>query len=170
MTELFETFDDDGDPAGLVERATVHARGLWHRSSHVFLFTTDDRLVVQTRAADKDLYAGRLDYSVGEHLITGESHVDGARRGLLEELGVTGVALVPLGGVRRAQYEDSALGVKDFEIQQGFRGIYDGILRPDPGEVAAVDYYEIDALKRLMIESPDRFTPWFARELRTLGG
>jgi isopentenyldiphosphate isomerase len=169
MTELFETFDDAGNPIGLVERATVHAQGIWHKSSHIFLFRSDGRLIVQRRAAGKDLYANRLDYSVGEHLQPGETHEQAAHRGLQEELDVRGVTLEPLGGIRRARYEDEALGVKDHEIQQAFRGTYDGPITPDPIEVADVASLPLEDIAKLIDEDPGRFTPWFAQELLTLG-
>jgi isopentenyl-diphosphate Delta-isomerase len=167
-TELFETFDDDGRATGLVARAEVHARGLWHASAHVFLFDGSGALYVQRRAADKDLFAGRWDLSVGEHLRPGERHLDGALRGLAEELGVTGVALDALGGIRRWEYASPDLGVIDRELQQAFRGRYDGVLRPDPAEVAEVRALPLDQLARWIGRAPAAFTPWFVAELNHL--
>lgn len=169
MIEQFETFDDAGNLLGLVDRPEVHARGLWHRSSHVFLFRSDGRLIVQRRAVDKDLYPGRLDYSVGEHLTPGETHEQGAHRGLEEELGITHVVLEAVGPERRARFEDVALGVHDCEIQQAFRGVFDGALEPDPVEVEAVECYRLDELGELTATDPERFTPWFTKDLRELG-
>ena len=110
MSELFETFDEAGRPTGLVERSVVHTKGLWHRAAHVWLFTSDGRLHVQRRAADKDLYPNLWDFSVGEHLTPGESFEDGARRGLQEELNVTDVILEPMGEVRRMRLTGVARG------------------------------------------------------------
>jgi len=165
MTELFQTFDDQGKPLGLVERPVVHRTGLWHKSSHVFLFSADGRLWVQERAAEKDLYAGLLDYSVGEHLLPGESHEAGALRGLREELGVTGVALEPIGDPFREGYEDAVRGIEDFEIQQAFQGVYDGPMTIDTTEVKAVHLYTLAALEDILQSDPGRLTPWFASAL-----
>lgn len=56
-TELFEVFDAAGRSVGLRARAEVHRTGAWHKSAHVFLFNPAGELLLQRRAADKDLYA-----------------------------------------------------------------------------------------------------------------
>jgi isopentenyldiphosphate isomerase len=165
MPELFETFDDAGRPTGLVPRDVVHARGLWHRSAHVFLFAADGTLCIQRRARGKDVYPDRWDLSVGEHLQPGEDYADGAHRGLAEELGVTGVTLRPLGAPRRCALDVPELGIADHEIQQAFRGEYAGELHPDPDEVAAVRLVAAPALHAWIEREPDAFTPWFIAEL-----
>lgn len=168
MDEYFETFDHHGQPTGLVARHLVHQRGLWHKSAHVFLFDGNGALFVQQRAADKDLYPSLWDFSVGEHLKPGESYLDGAHRGLAEELGVTGVSLEPLLGMRRATFRLDALGVIDREMQQSFRGRHAGPLTPDPAEVAAVEAIGLEDLAAWIRRTPDDFTPWFLSELDTL--
>lgn len=169
MSELFETYDDDGRATGLVPRAEVHARGLWHASSHVYLFDGTGALYVQRRAAGKDLFPGRWDLSVGEHLRPGETHLEGAVRGLAEELGVTGVTLEALGGIRRWQYELPELGVRDRELQQSFRGCYDGRLHADPEEVAEVRALPLRDIAVWLARAPDAFTPWFVADVEELG-
>lgn len=169
MTELFETFDEAGKPGGLVERSVVHAQGLWHRASHVWLFAADGRLHVQRRAAHKDLYANLWDFSVGEHLQPGESFEEGAHRGLAEELGVTDAVLEPLGDERHMRLEMPDLGIKDFEVQRSFRAQYDGAITPDPDEVAEVRLVELDVLQTWLERAPEDFTPWFITDVFELG-
>lgn len=169
MAELFETFDEAGKPTGLVERSVVHAKGLWHRAAHVWLFTSDGRLHVQRRAADKDLYPNLWDFSVGEHLTPGESFEDGARRGLREELNVTDVILEPIGEVRRMRLDAPELGILDFELQQGFRACHDGPIVADPGEVSEVRLVSLDELATWLDASPHVFTPWFMTDVFELG-
>jgi isopentenyldiphosphate isomerase len=168
MTEYFETWDDHGRPTGLIAREIVHARGLWHKSAHVFLFNVRGELLVQRRADDKDLYPGRWDFSVGEHLQPGESYLDGALRGLREELGVNGIVLEPLLGERRASFCITEWNVLDRELQRSFRGRYDGAVAPDPVEVAAVRHVPLTELAGWIRREPDAFTPWFIHELDTL--
>lgn len=167
--ELFETFDDAGAPTGLVERSVVHARGLWHRAAHVWLFASDGRLHVQRRAAHKDLYADLWDFSVGEHLQPGESFEAGAGRGLAEELGVSDVVLEPFGDERRMRLEMPDLGIKDFEVCRSFRAVYDGAITPDPEEVAEARLVELGALRTWLESSPEDFTPWFVTDVFELG-
>ncbi len=154
---------------GSARRSDVHRHGYWHRSAHVFLFDSLGRLLIQHRAAHKDLYAGLWDYSVGEHLQPGETFLDGALRGLVEELGVHGVPLEPVGESRWTEQTDAKLNIRDREIQQAFRGVYDGPVHPDPGEVAGVAYASRDKLTELLTRSPESLTPWFARDLEVFG-
>ena len=165
--ERFEIFDASGQLLGEERRARVHREGFWHKSAHVFLFDAANRLYVQRRTPDKDLYAGLWDYSVGEHLIPGESYLAGAQRGLLEELGISGVELSTLGDVQASRYETP--GIRDFELQQAYRGIYDGPLQPDPSEVSEVRRLPLDALASWIRREPAAFTPWFARDLANYG-
>lgn len=166
MTEHFETFDDRNRPLGLLPREQVHAQGLWHRSAHVFLFTPGGELYVQRRAMDKDLFPDRWDLSVGEHLKPGESYLDGAQRGLAEELGVTGILLEALGSIHRSEYRLPELAVVDRELQQAFRGTHAGPVTADPAEVAEVRAVSLEELACWVTRAPGGFTPWFLEELR----
>ena len=89
--ELFETYDDQERPLGLMRRCEVHQLGIWHRSVSVFLFDSKGNLYLQRRSPTKDVAPGIWDVSVAEHLIPGESFLDAATRGLAEELGPDGV-------------------------------------------------------------------------------
>lgn len=168
MTELFETFDDRGRPTGLVARHDVHARGLWHKSAHVFLFDDAGALWIQRRAAGKDLYPGRWDFSVGEHLQPGEDFHEAAVRGLREELGVSGADLEPWGDVHRSEQAVAGLGVVDRELQQAYRGTWTDSVTPAPAEVAAVRPLPLAELGRWMRVEPAAFTPWFLAEAQRL--
>ncbi len=165
--ELFRTFDRQGRARDLVARAEVHRRGLWHKSAHVFLFDHHGRLLLQRRAADKDLYAGLWDYSVGEHLLDGESFHAGAMRGSAEELGVSELVLEPLGEVRFVEFVGD--GFIDREIQQAFQGRHSGPVQPDPVEVAETRLVELEALAAWIDEAPGQFTPWFVSDLHEFG-
>ena len=165
MTEFFEAFDDDDNPLGLVPRDEVHARGLWHRSAHIFVFAADGRMLIQRRAEDKDLYAGCWDLAVGEHLQPGETYAEGAARGLAEELGIFAQPS-PVGVLVRNEWVSD--GARDREIQQAFVLHYDGPIQLDPVEVAEIRHIAPDELRRWMAEAPEAFTPWFRSEMERL--
>lgn len=167
--ELFETFDDDGNLLGLVPRNEVHRLGLWHRAAHVLVFRSSGALLVQQRAADKDLYANMLDFSVGEHLQPGETYEQGAVRGMREELGIVDNPVESLGHRPRLRFVDEQLGVRDFEILEVFKSVFDGAIRPDPVEVAQVLEMDPVTLRRETAANPERFTPWFLDDLRRQG-
>jgi isopentenyl-diphosphate Delta-isomerase len=168
-SERFEIFDDRGSRVGVADRDRVHREGLWHRAAHVWLFCSDGRLWIQRRAQNKDICAGRWDFSVGEHLQPGETFAAAAARGLQEELRVTDVDLAPIGPCRRVRYEDARRGIRDWEETRSFTGCYDGPVCPDAAEVDAVQQIDMSALADWMLRAPETFTPWFLHEARELG-
>lgn len=167
--ELFETFDSDGNPTGLVPRSRVHREGHWHRAANVFLFRSDARLLLQRRGENKDVWPGAWDLSAAEHLKPGESYLQGALRGLREELGVENVSPKALGGVLESCVVDEDAGVRDCELQQAFRVVFDGPVSPDPDEVAEIALYSLEELAGAFARRPHDFTPWFRTSAARLG-
>lgn len=167
--EHFEIFTESGERLGLAPRSRVHAEGLWHKSAQVFLFDPAGRLYLQRRVADKDVCPGLWDLSAAEHLTPGETYLEGATRGLQEELGVTGVDLARLGEPCHGRLDQEDLGIHDYELQQAFRGTWAGPLQPDAAEVAEVLALSLDELVRWTQRRPHDFTPWFLRDGKRCG-
>ncbi|EFN56468.1 hypothetical protein CHLNCDRAFT_22214, partial [Chlorella variabilis] len=88
--ELFELVDEAGNTLGTELRSVVHRKGasLLHRAVYVWVFRPDGALLIQRRSPLKQIGPGQLDLSVAEHLQPGENYVQGAVRGLAEELGI----------------------------------------------------------------------------------
>ena len=166
LEEQFEIFTETGELLGLAPRSQVHRTGLWHKSAQIFLFDGRGRLYLQRRVASKDICGGLWDQSVAEHLVPGETYLDGASRGLAEELGVRAdVQLVPLGAPFRGKLDQPDLGIHDYELQQAFHGVWDGPLHPDPAEVEATQRIRLEDLSRWLQQAPQEFTPWFVRDI-----
>jgi isopentenyl-diphosphate delta-isomerase len=167
--ELFDTFDASGNPTGTARRSRVHREGLWHRAANVFLFRSDGRLIVQQRHRGKDVCPGIWDLSAAEHLKPGETYEQGALRGLREELGVENIVLERIGDVVQARLDVAAQGIKDYELQQAFRGTFDDKVRLDLAEVCAVDALPLSELAAAFVTKPSDFTPWFRHTAVRLG-
>ena len=93
MSEYFDIVDQSGNPTGeTVERTIAHEKGIWHRTSHVWLFRRKgDKLQVllQKRTMTKDSFPGCFDISSAGHIPAGIGFVASALRELEEELGIT---------------------------------------------------------------------------------
>jgi len=89
--ELFDIYDEAGHRIGTATRRECHGNPkLLHRTAHVVVFHPETgALLLQKRAAAKDIQPGKWDTAVGGHLALGEDYETGARRELAEELGVT---------------------------------------------------------------------------------
>lgn len=108
--EMFEIFDSNMKYLGLERRSVgsywsanfarigsgrhrsqklllVHQKGYYHRSVNVFVFNSAGQLLLQRRAAIKDICPNLWDLSCAEHVQPQEPYIEGAARGLKEELG-----------------------------------------------------------------------------------
>ena len=89
--ELFDIYDEAGNRVGVAPRKKCHGDPkLLHHTAHVVVFHPETgAILLQKRAATKDIQPGKWDTAVGGHLALGEDYEAGARRELAEELGVT---------------------------------------------------------------------------------
>lgn len=139
--ELFDLYDAQGHPLGVAKpRDEVHRDGDWHRSAHVWIFSSDGRLLFQRRAADKDTWPRRLDASIGGHYRAGEEGRASVVREAWEELGlsVAPPELIPL-GLRRVESREP--GVIDREIQDIYllcRDLSPAAYQPQDDEIDAL--------------------------------
>ena len=156
--EYFQTYSGTGEPLSLVSRDQVHAQGLWHCSAHVLLFNSADKLLLQRRSKDKDLYPNCWDYSVGEHLMPGETFRQGVERGLLEELGLRVKTLVSWGEVKQETWSGS--GFIDCSIFQGFVARANDNVVFASDEVAQVCWVALSELHKLLAAEAESCTPW----------
>jgi isopentenyl-diphosphate delta-isomerase len=146
-------------------RSVVHTHGLWHRGAHVFLFDNGGRLLVQKRSANRRQYASLLDCSVSEHVKAGEDYLDGARRGLEEELSVSGLDPKPVATFRMVY------GPGDNEISTFFHAVVDfADVQFDPEEIEAVAWLHVEEILEWMKNEPTAFCGWFVEIMRWYAG
>jgi isopentenyl-diphosphate delta-isomerase len=69
-------------------KADVHRDGDWHRAAHIWIVTSDNRVLLQRRSPDKENYPNLWDVSCAGHLSAGETSIDAAVRESAEELGL----------------------------------------------------------------------------------
>jgi hypothetical protein len=104
-----------------IAQTCLHA-GLLHRAVYVWVFNLEGALLIQRRSPHKKIGPNQLDLSVAEHLQPGESFVQGAARGLAEELGIS-VSLDelqgPLAPTHRRELHQGDF--HDCELVQSFR-------------------------------------------------
>jgi isopentenyldiphosphate isomerase len=140
--ELVDVVDEHDRVVRVVTRREMRARRLRHRAVYVAVQGTDGRLLVHQRSPDKDVRPGAWDVAVGGVVASGETYDDAAVRELAEEIGVEGVAPVPLGG--------GLFGDEHFEVfGRCYRVVTDGPFRFSDGEVIAtrwVNRGELDDL------------------------
>ncbi len=165
VEEYFDIVNENNEVIGTERRSVVHKSGLWHRGVHIFLFLPDRKLLVQKRGEAQDTFPGVWDCSVSEHLKVGESYLDGAIRGLREELGIEQIELNPL-VLFKMNY-----GPNDNEICELYEGVLnDKPLTIDQQEIEQIAYYTIHELEEMTSSREDLYAPWFVQLLRWYTG
>jgi len=156
--EVVALYDEAGHPCGAAPRSRVRAENLRHAATAVVVRNGAGEVYVHRRTDTKDLYPGRYDFCAGGVLRAGEDPLESARRELTEELGVTGVELVPLGF---ADYADDRTRMREFL----YECTYDGPVTWQPEEVAWGAWVAPARFLRMLDELP--FMPDSVANFRT---
>jgi isopentenyldiphosphate isomerase len=88
--EILDLVDKDEQVVGSITHLDAYneanLRGNYLRASNGFIVNSKGELWIPKRTAEKSIAPNGLDYSVGEHAMTGEPYIDALVRGFEEEL------------------------------------------------------------------------------------
>ncbi len=149
--EYLDVVDEDGNPTGeVVSRQEAHARGIRHRTSHVWIVRKRNdafEILLQQRSLNKESYPGFYDTSSAGHIPAGTEPLISALRELQEELGITA-------NPRDLEY------IGKFSVQYE-KVFHDAIYRDN--EITRVFVYKkmIDSEKLILQQSEVSGTKWF---------
>ncbi|MCL7754355.1 NUDIX domain-containing protein [Polaribacter sp. Z022] len=89
MDELIDILTTEGKPTGKTAlKSEAHKNGWFHATVHVWLFTADEKILLQKRAMTKKVFPGLWDISVAGHIGAGEAILESAKREVFEEIGL----------------------------------------------------------------------------------
>ncbi|HEX7082120.1 MAG TPA: isopentenyl-diphosphate Delta-isomerase [Gammaproteobacteria bacterium] len=135
--------------------------GVLHRAFSIFVFNSDDELLLQKRAASKPLWPSYWSNTCCSHPRYGETMEQAVSRRLGQELGFECELEFLYKFKYHAQY--GALGA-EHEYCWVYHGRYDGPVDANVSEIAEWRWIGIDALEAELGAKPERFTPWFKME------
>ncbi|OBT77292.1 isopentenyl-diphosphate delta-isomerase [Pseudogymnoascus sp. 05NY08] len=182
MDEVCIVLDENDKPIGNFSKKICHLmtnidKGLLHRAFSVFLFDSQNRLLLQQRATEKITFPDMWTNTCCSHPlgIPGEGGAElaeavsgvknAARRKLDHELGIK-PEQVPFEDFRfltRIHYKapcgDGKWGEHEIDYILFIKADVD--LNPSPNEVRDVKYVTADELKAMFKDSSLVFTPWF---------
>ena len=142
-----------------VEKLAAHQRGLRHLAVSVFVMRRG-AILIQQRALCKYHTPGLWANTCCTHPEWDEDPADCAQRRLTEELGITGLSLEHRGEVEYRA--DVGGGLIEHEVVQVYvaEAGDDIPLVPNPDEVMATDWMDMDSLRAAIAATPEQFTPW----------
>ena len=161
--ELLDQVDAANTVIGTVPRARVHGDpSLQHRAVHVLVYDDQGALLLQKRAATKDIQPGKWDTSVGGHLAVGESYVTAAVRETHEELGLI-IGDTDLEPVHEYVWRSPV----ETEHVRTFRARSGGPFTLHPEEIEETAFWTPDALRAAV--GTGLLSPMLEHELALLG-
>lgn len=146
--EILAIVNDRDEVIGSLDRREIHRSGLRHRAVHILVFNEDRHLLLQKRAAHKDVNPGLWDTSAAGHVAWGESYEAAAKRELHEELGIMKGSLNPCARL-------NAEAETGFEFVEVFTSQHRGDLEPDWHEITELQWVPIEEINlRVAAEDP----------------
>ncbi|WP_409308890.1 isopentenyl-diphosphate Delta-isomerase [Pectobacterium sp. B1J-3] len=157
LTEVI-LVDEYDRPTGVMEKQEVHEKGLLHRAVTVYVFNSNQQLLLQQRAEGKYHSGGLWSNTCCSHPAPGEGTRDAAYRRLYQEMGLR-CQLTPVFTLTYRLPLDN--GLIEHELGHVYFGITDERPEPNPEEAANYEYLSLEQIKQQMAASPERFTDWF---------
>ncbi len=149
--------DAQDEKVGVADKIRAHrGQGQLHRAVSVFLFNQEGKLLVQQRSKYKIVAASKWANTACGNVWPEESYLECAARRLKQELGIKKSDLDKLGKFRyHVEFEN---GFSEREIDTVFAGSWQKEPKPNPKEVQAVKWVELD--KAVSACRKENWAPW----------
>jgi L-amino acid N-acyltransferase YncA/8-oxo-dGTP pyrophosphatase MutT (NUDIX family) len=142
--EEWDIYDVNRLPAGrTMIRGAPDRTGDYHIVVHVCIFDHNGNMLIQQRARDKRGWPGKWDFTLGGHVVAGETSRQGAERELREELGI--VLILEDAPYFTINFSD---GFDDYYLIQ--KDIALGTIILQEEEVQNVKYASKDEIKKMI--------------------
>ncbi len=158
MEEKVVLVNPNDDVLGVMEKMQAHQNGLLHRAFSVFLFNQEGKMLLQQRSATKYHSPNKWTNACCSHTRENETHLDGAKRRIHEELGITCELEEKFHFIYKA---DVGQGLWEHELDHVFIGTYNGEYQLNPDEVSAIRFVTMEELDEEIANKPELFTEWF---------
>ncbi len=157
-TDYVILVDALNNQTGIMEKQEAHTKALLHRAFSVFIFNNQNELLLQQRALGKYHSAGLWTNTCCSHPRPGEDTLEAAHRRLKEEMGLDCELSEKFSFIYQTPFDN---GLSEHELDFVFTGVFNGMPRINPSEVAAFRWISLPDLEQEIAEHPQRFTIWF---------
>jgi len=158
MHEQVVLVNDADAELGTMEKLEAHRRPALHRAFSIFLMDSQQRMLLQQRAASKYHSALLWTNTCCSHPRPGEAVDEAANRRLFEEMGISTRLYKAFDFVYKAELDN---GLYEHEFDHVFLGNYDGEVQANPDEVASYCYKTMEEIAGDLLQAPARYTAWF---------
>ncbi len=154
--EMQDVVDSNDMVIGVLPRGVIWDNGLENNTRVVNIFVQNEKgeVLLPVRSYKKRYLPGGYDYSCGENLQSGEDYFSAAVRGLKEELGVEGEALVEKVAFVPDKSKDT------FCFGRAYLCVIDTekvLVRTNGDEVERFEWKSLDEIRTMLKTEQDRF-------------
>ncbi|MDB6081338.1 MAG: isopentenyl-diphosphate delta-isomerase [Chlamydiia bacterium] len=159
MEERVILVNEQDQEVGLEEKMAAHRKGLLHRAFSIFIFNSNEEMLLQQRAQTKYHSGGLWTNTCCSHPRKGETTAEAAHRRLQEEFGFDCSLQEQFSFIYQADLDQ---GLQEHEFDHVFTGYYNGSIdHVNPQEIATFRWITLDNLRKEMQAKPELFTVWF---------
>lgn len=150
--------NEKDEQIGLMPKMEAHEKAVLHRAFSVFIFNSNNELMLQQRAAHKYHSPLLWTNTCCSHQRHGESNLDAGMRRLEEEMGFTTSLKETTSFIYKAPFDN---GLTEHELDHILVGYFndDPVINPD--EVADWKWISLESVKSDMATNPEFYTAWF---------
>ena len=143
---------------GLMPKFEAHQKAVLHRAFSVFIFNSENELMLQQRASNKYHSPNLWTNTCCSHQRSGESNIQAGTRRLYEEMGFTTPLKEITSFIYKAPFDN---GLTEHELDHIMVGYYneDPVINSD--EVEDWKWMKIEDVKKDISLNPDLYTAWF---------
>lgn len=157
MNELLILVDENDNEIGLMDKLSVHQKGLLHRAFSVFIFNSNNELLLQQRASGKYHSGGLWSNTCCSHSIYSELIENSVVRRLKEEMGIEAETQFQFKFLYEAFFEN---GLTEHELDHVYFGTSDEKPKLDSSEVMNWKYITLENLTKEISVNPEIYTAW----------
>jgi isopentenyl-diphosphate Delta-isomerase len=168
VDELVDIYDENDKYMNMqMMKSVAHAKAMWHRAVHVWIYNSTGQILLQKRSDDLEIYPGCWDITCTGHVRSGEELKSAAHREVLEELGInideSKLKYVEL-QKNITSHADKQKGIINtyYHLNHVFLLKYDlssSDLKFHDGEVQSAKFMFISNIEKLLMTHEDNFTP-----------
>ena len=155
--------DKNDRQVGLMEKQEAHVKGLLHRAFSIFIFNSNNELLIQKRALQKYHSGGLWTNTCCSHPREKETTLEAAHRRLHEEMGMTCKLELKFNFIYKAKLDNN---LYEHEFDHVFFGVSNNDPKINNKEVDSYDYKPLAFLKQDIVARPNKYTEWFKICLR----
>jgi len=161
MEEHVILVDENDQVLGTMPKMEAHLQNKLHRAFSVFIFNSNNELLIHQRAADKYHSANLWTNTCCSHQRPNENNIEAAERRLEEEMGMQAENLVDkFHFIYQVKLEND---LYEHELDHVLVGVSNEDPNPNPNEAQDYRWINIDDLKKEIEQKPEDFTFWFKK-------